>query len=220
MKTIRVLIADGHPMVRRGFKLVLANWKEWKICGEASTGAEAVKQAKALRPDVVVMDISLTEKDCFETIREIRNTLPEVGVLMFTVHNSRQVFERAMQAGAHAYVLKSDSDSTLVEGLEAVYEGKTFVSPEISMLVLEGSIQSNNDNGTHQGFAMPAALTRRQHDVLRLLVRGKNNKQIALDLGISPRTVEAHRHEIMNRLHLHNLSELVLYAIRNLLLDP
>ena len=220
MKTIRVLIADGHPMVRRGFKVVLANQKKWNICGEASTGAEAVKLAKAMRPDIVVMDIALPEKDCFETIREIRRTLPEIGVLMFTMHNSRQVFQRAMQAGVHAYVLKSDPDSTLVEGLEAVYEGKTFFSPEISTLVLEGYLQSNNENGTHQGSAMPAALTRRQLDVLRLLVRGKNNKQIASDLGISPRTVEAHRYEIMNRLQLHNLSELVLYAIRNLLLDP
>lgn len=220
MKAIRVLIADAHPMVRRGIKAVLAHRNKWEICGEASTGAEAVRQAKALRPDIVVMDISLPEKDCFEAIREIRNALPEVGVLMFTIHNSRQVFQGAMQAGAHAYVLKSDPDSTLVEGLKAVYEGKTFFSPGISKPVLEGFLQSNNENGTHQGSSMPAALTRRQLDVLKLLVRGKSNKQIASDLGISPRTVEAHRHEIMNRLHLHNLSELVLYAVRNLLLDP
>lgn len=207
-------------MVRRGVKLVLQNHKKWQVCGEASTGTEAVEQVSALKPDLVIMDISMPGMNGLEAIQEIQNRDPDIGILVLTMHDSRQILHRAMQAGARGYVLKSDSESNLLQALEAVWERKAFFSPGISKTVLENYIQIDRKHQSHHGPEKPAGLTSRQLAVLKLLVRGMSNKQVASTLGISSRTVESHRYQIMNRLNVHSLSELVVYAVRNHLLEP
>lgn len=220
MKTTRILIVDDHSVVRRGIRVLLANHTKWKICGEAITAAEALKQVRALKPDLVVMDLSAPWTEVLEAIREIKNIDSDIGILLHTIHDSRQMFNDAVQAGAGAYVLKSDPESVLIEGLEAVSENREFFSPGISKTTPKEDVQRARSNGVHQGSEIPDDLTQRQLDVLNLLVRGQNNKQVARALGISPRTVESHRNQIMNRLNVRSLSELVLYAIRNSLLRP
>ncbi|HEX5411256.1 MAG TPA: response regulator transcription factor [Terriglobia bacterium] len=220
MKTIRILIADDHSMIRRGLKLLLESQKKWHICGEAGTGAEAVEQVKALKPDIVIMDISMPGMNGLEALQEIRNVDPQIGVLMLTMHDSKQMLQGAMQAGARGYVLKSDSETNLFQALEAVWDRKAFFSPGVSKTVLENYIQSSSKQGSSQRFEEPGGLTPRQLAVLKLLVRGMSNKQVAGTLGISARTVESHRYQIMNRLNVRSLSELVLYAVRNRILEP
>lgn len=220
MKTIRILIADDHPMVRRGIKLVLQNQPKWQVCGEAGTGTEAVNQVRALKPDLVIMDISMPEMNGLDAIQEIQKFDPDTGILVLTMHDSRQILHRAMQAGARGYLLKSDSESNLLRALEAVWNRKAFFSPGISKTVLESYIPTDNKYGSREGPEQQTALTSRQLAVLRLLVRGMSNKQVASTLGISSRTVESHRYQIMSRLNVRSLSGLVVYAVRNRLLEP
>jgi len=220
MKAIRILIADDHPMVRRGIKLVLENQKKWLVCGEASTGAEAVKQVTTLKPDLVIMDISMPGMNGLQAIQEIQNVDPDTGILVLTMHDSKQILHRAIQAGARGYVLKSDSESNLLQALEAVWDRKAYFSPGISKTALENYIQTGRSDGSRDGPEKSAVLTSRQLAVLKLLVRGMSNKQVANTLGISSRTVESHRYQIMNRLNVRSLSELVVYAVRNRLLEP
>lgn len=220
MKTIRILLVDDHSVVRRGISMLLANHQKWEICGEADTAADALEKVRALKPDLVVMDLSVAGVEVLEAIREIKTISPDIGVLMHTVHDSRQMFDAAVQAGARAYVLKSDAESDLIEGLEALSEKREFYSPGLSRTLAESDVQRSRNTAPHQGAEITDDLTQRQLDVLNLLVRGQNNKQVASALGISHRTVESHRHQIMNRLNVQNLSELVLYAIRNCLLKP
>ena len=220
MKTARILIVDDHSVVRRGLRVLLENHQRWEICGEAGTAAEAVSQVSALKPDIVIMDLSMPGTNVLGAVREIKNINPDIGVLMLTMHDSRQMFDAAIRAGVHAYVLKSDAESDLIESLQAVFEKREFFSPGISRTVLQGNVQPNGYNGSQQGTEIPDDLTQRQLDVLKLLIQGQSNKEAANALGISHRTVESHRYQIMNRLNVQNLSELVLYAIRNSLLKP
>jgi DNA-binding NarL/FixJ family response regulator len=220
MKTTRILIVDDHSVVRRGLRMLIANHEGWTLCGEASTAAEALEKVGALKPDLVVMDLSVPGIEVLEAIREIKDIDPDIGILMHTTHDSREMIDAAVQAGAGAYVLKSDAESDLIAALEAVSGKREFFSPGISKAVLESDVQRTRNNASHQRSEIPDELTQRQLDVLNLLVRGQNNKQVASALGISPRTVEAHRNQIMTRLNIRTLSELVLYALRNSLLRP
>jgi DNA-binding NarL/FixJ family response regulator len=213
MKPTRILIADDHPVVRRGLRALLATHAGWEVCGEACTGAEAVEQVEHLKPDVVIIDISMPQMNGFEGIRQIHTLDPNIGILVLTIHDSEPIFRGSVEAGAHAYVLKSDLDSQLTEAVEALCEHRAFFSPSVSKAVLKNFRRV--EPGTHD----PAALTLRQIQVLKLLAQGKSNKEVASALGISIRTVEAHRYQIMARLKARSLSELVLFAVRNQMID-
>ena len=218
METIRILIVDDHPVVRHGLRMLLEGGCKWNVCGEADNGTEAVEQVRQLKPDIVIMDISMRGgMNGLDAIRSIRNTNPDVGVIVVTMHDSRQMFQEAMRAGAKAYVVKSDLEYDIIEALEAVSARKAFFSPGISHAVLESYVQTQSSNGAELGT--PPVLTQRQLSVLRLLVQGKTNREVANALALSPRTVEAHRSQIMNRLRVRNMSELVRYAIRNNLVE-
>ncbi len=217
MKKIRIVVADDHSVVRRGVRALLETRKGWKVCGEAATGAEAVEQVKRLNPDIVIMDISMPEMNGLEAIRQIHAIAPEVGILTLTMHDSGPMFRGAMEAGAHGYVLKSDLDERLIEAVEAICAHRAFFSPSISQAVVGDFIQ-----GVGRGRLRtrdPVALTPRQLQVLQLLAQGKTNKEVASTLGISTRTAETHRYQIMSRLKIQTLSELVLFAVRNHLVE-
>jgi DNA-binding NarL/FixJ family response regulator len=217
MEATRILIADDHPVVRGGLRVLLGTREGWEVCGEAATGLEAVEQAKLLKPDVVIIDISMPEMDGFEAIGQIRALDPKTEILALTMHESEAMFRGVMQAGAHGYVLKSDLDGRLIEAVEALCDHRAYFSPAISQTILQGFFQGRAS--VHQAAGDPGTLTPRQRQVAQLLVQGKSNKEVATALGISTRTAETHRHQIMTRLKIHSLSELTLFALRHRLID-
>ncbi len=214
LKTTRILLADDHPVVRRGLRALLATHKGWKVCGEAATGAETVRLVKQLKPDILIMDISMPEMNGIEALRQIHAFDTNIGILMLTMHDSEPMLRGALEAGAHAYVLKSDLDNSLIEAVEALCEGREFFSPAISHVIMR-SLVGDAQPSTRD----PNALTPRQREVLKLVASGRSNKEVANGLGISVRTAETHRHQIMSRLRVQTLSDLVLFAVRNKLIE-
>jgi DNA-binding NarL/FixJ family response regulator len=207
VKRLRILIADDHTLVRRGARDVLHSNRGWRVVGEAVNGREAIQKAIELKPDVAVVDITMPELDGVEVTSQIRQKVPGTKVLVLSMHESDQVVRRALDAGAHGYLLKSDLADSLTEAVRAIAEGKRFLSPKVSEIVLDGFLETKSE---HQPRTTP-----REIEIIRLLAEGKMNKEIAARLGISVRTVETHRSKIMLKLGLHSLAELIHYAARN-----
>jgi len=218
MKKLRILIADDHGLVRRGAREVLHSQPGWKVVGEAANGFEAVQKAIELKPDVAVVDIGMPELDGVETVRQIRDAVPETKVLVLTMHESDQMVRRALDAGALGYLLKSDLTDCLPKAVKAIAEGKRFLTPKVSEIVLEGFLQTGGHDGQRERTG--ARLTPREIEIVRLLAEGKTNKQIAAALQIAVRTVETHRAKVMFKLGFHSSNELVRYAIRNKIVEP
>jgi DNA-binding NarL/FixJ family response regulator len=213
MKQLRILIADDHGLVRRGARAVLCSRRGWRVVGEAANGREAVQKAKELKPDVAVVDISMPELDGVEVVRQIRQTVPDTKVLVLSMHESDQMIRRALDAGACGYLLKSDLTDFLQKAVEAIAEGKRFLTPKVSEIVVEGFLKSGNQH--QQDGRAGLRITPRELEIVRLLAEGKVNKEIAALLGITVRTVETHRAKIMLKLGLHSLAELIHYALRH-----
>jgi DNA-binding NarL/FixJ family response regulator len=213
VKKLRILLADDHGLVRRGAREILDSRRGWRVVGEAANGREAIEKAKELKPDVAIMDISMPELDGVEVVCQVREAVPDTKVLVLTMHESDQMVKRALDAGAHGYVLKSDLTDSLLKAVSAVVEGKRFLTPKISEIVLEGFLNRNNQH--QRGDRVAARTTPREIEIIRLLAQGKSNKEIAAELGIAVRTVETHRAKIMFKLGLHSLAELIHYAIRH-----
>lgn len=216
-KVTRILIVDDHPVLRRGVRSLLETHEGWEVCGEACDGAEAVQQVKVLKPDIAIMDISMPGMSGFEAIRQVHEIDPNLGILTLTMHDTEPMFRGAMEAGAHAYVVKSDLDTQLTEAVQALCEKRAFFSPGISKTVL--STFTQEEQGSPSGPDGLALLTARQLEVLKLVASGKSNKEVATALGISIRTAESHRYQIMSRLRVRTLGELVLFAVRNRLIE-
>ena len=210
MASIRILVADDHGVVRRGVRALLESQTGWTICGEAATGAEAILKAKRLKPDLVVMDISMPELNGLEATRQIHEAMPTIPVLILSMHDSDQHVREMLEAGARGYVLKADLDLNLSVAIRTLLAGKKFFSPKVSEIVVEGFLT----RGAQRRQQAPRTLTPRQREVVRLLAEGKMNKEIAAILGISRKTAETHRAQIMRKLEFHSFSELVLYAAR------
>ena len=213
MKKLRILVADDHALVRRGARGVLHSRNGWRVVGEAANGLEAVEKAIKLKPDVTILDISMPELDGVEAVRQIREAVPDSKVLVLTMHESNQMVKRALDAGAHGYILKSDLTDTLPKAVRAVAEGKRFLTPKVSEIVLDGFLKARSEQKQAERRSTPA--TPREIEVIRLLAEGKSNKEIATQLGITVRTVETHRAKIMLKLGFHSLADLIHYAIRN-----
>ena len=213
MKKLRILIADDHALVRQGAKVVIQARPGWRVVGEAANGREAVQKAIELKPDVVVVDIGMPELDGVEVARQIREGVPSTKVLVLTMHESDQMVKRALDAGALGYILKSDLTECLARAVKAVSEGKRFLTPKVSEIVLDGFLKTK---GQHQQRERAGARpTPREIEIVRLLAEGKVNKEVAALLGITVRTVETHRSKIMLKLGLHSLAELIHYALRH-----
>ncbi len=211
MKT-RILLADDHDIVRRGIKDLLEAEQKFEVCGEAATGRQAVEMADKLRPNVVLLDITMPELNGLEATRQIRKSLPNTEVLIFTMHETEQLVRDILAAGARGYVLKSDAARDLISAVEALSQHKPFFSPNVSESVLAGFL---GEGGVENGEGGAGRLSPRETEILQLLAEGKSNKETADVLGISVKTVETHRAAIMRKLNLHSFAELVRYAIRN-----
>jgi len=217
MRQVRILVADDHSIVRRGVRALLETHAGWKVCGEAATGAEAVKQAKKLRPEVAVIDITMPDLNGFEATRQIRTVAPQTEVLVLTVHESEQALREVLDAGALGYVSKSDLDLNLSAAIESLLRHKPFFSSRVSEMMLKRYLKQ--DVPPKLPATGPAALTQRQREIVRLLAEGKTNKEVALALGISVKTAETHRNNIMRKLQLRSFSHLVRYAVRHNLVE-
>ena len=214
MRPLRILIADDHGLVRCGTRTLLqAHHRCWKIVGEAANGREAVEMAINLKPDVAIVDITMPDLDGVEVTRQIRELVPDVKVLVLTMHDSHQMVRRALDAGANGYLLKSDHTDYLPKAVQAIAENKRFLTPAIRQIVLDGFINARNktEDEKHAGLR----ITSRELEIIRLLAEGKSNKEVSTQLGITVRTVETHRSKIMLKLGLHSLAELIHYAMRD-----
>jgi DNA-binding NarL/FixJ family response regulator len=210
MRPVRILIADDHEVVRQGVRAVLEQQPGWLVCGEAITGREAVAKAIELRPDVVVLDVSMPELNGLEATRQIRQVLP-AKVLILTVHDSDRLVTELLDAGVHGYVLKSDAGRTLVDAIRAVLRDGKFFSERVYPVAARQAVA-----GGRHGAGL---LTPREREVLQLLTEAKSNKEIGALLGMTTKTAETHRAHIMAKLNLHSMSELVRYAIRNHIIE-
>jgi DNA-binding NarL/FixJ family response regulator len=219
MRQVRILVADDHSIVRRGVRALLETRPGWKVCGEAATGTEAVRQAKKLRPDVVVIDITMPDLNGFEATRQIRAAAPQTEVLVLTVHESEQALREVLDAGALGYVSKSDLDLNLSTAIESLLRHKPFLSSRVSEMMLERYLKRDVPVPSMPAGTGLATLTPRQREIVRLLAEGKTNKEVALMLGISVKTAETHRNNIMRKLQLRSFSHLVRYAIRHNLVE-
>jgi DNA-binding NarL/FixJ family response regulator len=209
----RVLLADDHELVRRGIRGLLNTKRSWTIVGEAADGAEAVEKARKLNPDIVILDIDMPNVNGLEATPRIRAAAPNAKIVMLTLHESGEMVRRALETGAQGFVLKSDLAEGLVTALKEVSQPKPFLTPKVSNLVMREFLST--DAAQKPEMNPKAAPTSREAEVIRLLADGKTNKEVGTALGITVRTAEAHRANIMRRLGLHSLAELVHYAIRN-----
>lgn len=216
-RRIRVLVADDHEVVRRGICALLETEEGMEVCAEAATGREALERVERLRPDVAVVDVSMPELNGIEVTRRAREIAPECEVLVFSVHESEQVMHDAIEAGAHGYVLKADAARNLLTAVESLGRHKPFFPSPAAELLLEGYLERDP---AYPADHLRSRLTRRQREVLQLLAEGRTNKDVARLLDITVKTVEAHRTNLMSRLGLHSVGDLIRYAIREKLVEP
>lgn len=217
MHNLRILVVDDHDIIRRGLKDLLTAKAGWEICGEAKTGKEAVTLSEQLKPDVIVMDISMPDLNGMEAARRIHKILPKTGILILTMHFSDQLVREVVEAGARGYILKSDADKELVTAVDSIANRRTFFTPRASEMLLDGF--SRHITGADLKIPRRDRLTTREREVVQLLAEGKTSKEVASALGISVKTAETHRANIMRKLELHSVSELVRYAIKNQIIE-
>lgn len=204
---IRILIADDHRILRAGLKSLLTSDSNLEVVGEATTGQEALQAAQALRPDIVLMDIGMPGNEGLEATREMIQVVPEARVLMLTMHEDSAMLQESLRAGASGYIIKRAAESELIDAIYAVRRGIIYVHPSL-MRGLVTPVQKSTPSRRED----PNTLTLREVDILRLIVKGHTNRQIADALNISVRTVETHRANLMEKLNLHSRVELVRYA--------
>jgi DNA-binding NarL/FixJ family response regulator len=207
MNQLRILLADDHELVRKGLRATIESHHGWEICGEARTGREAVVKARELRPDIVVMDFAMPDLNGMEATRQIRASLPRTEVLILTMHDSERLIPELLAAGARGYVLKTDAGEFLVAALEALSEHKPYFTPKVSSVVLQGYLNPETQESPE--------LTPREREIVQLIAEGKATKEVAELLGISVKTADTHRTNLMRKLNLHSAADVVRYAIRN-----
>src|SRR6266508_460369 len=213
MAVFRILVADDHEVVRKGLISLLQAQPDWQVCGEAADGREAVDKAQQLKPDVVILDIGMPSLNGLEATRQILKTNPHARVLILTLHDSDQVVRDVLNAGARGFLLKSDAARDLIAAVEALQRGKVYFTPRVGAMVLEGFL--HRDTAASPDPQTRSRLTPREREIVQLLAEGKSSKEVAVALGMSVKTAETHRSNIMRKLELHSISALVLYAVNN-----
>ena len=210
MKRITVLLADDHQIVREGFRSLLSHEPDIQVIGEASNGREAVHLSRKLRPDVIVMDIAMPMLNGLEATRQISQALPSSRVLILTAHCDEVYLEQAMDIGAAGFLLKQTSAHTLAGAIRTVHGGSAFFAPELSR---GGSVRRAKSNGRKGSIEHSFRLSPREMEVLQLIAEGMSNKGVAARLGVSFKTVDKHRQQLMGKLDIHDIAGLTRYAI-------
>lgn len=211
MKSIRILLADDHTVIRSGLRVLLERQSEFRVVAEAADGRQAVDLVERERPDVVIMDLAMPNLNGIEAARQISARHPKVAVVVLSMHSDESYVLRALKAGARAYLLKDAAEHELIHAVHAVHAGKSFFSPQISGMLQEDYVRQLKHRGVEDTYDL---LTPREREVLQLLAEGKSNKDVANGLNLSLYTVETHRGNILQKLNLHSVPELILYAVR------
>jgi DNA-binding NarL/FixJ family response regulator len=209
---LRILVADDHEVVRHGVRALLDGHPSWEVVAEAADGRDAVEKTIQLKADIVILDIGMPNLNGLEATRQILRSLPQARILILTMHESEQVVREVLEAGARGFLLKSDAGRDLVAAVEALQRHKTFFTSKVAEMVLESFLKSKPRPADQ---AEREILTPREREIVQLLAEGKSTKEVAVALGLSVKTAETHRSNIMRKLNLHSISELVLYAVRN-----
>jgi len=216
--SVSILIADDHDVVRRGVRSILQSHAGWEVCGEAADGRAAVELAKQLKPQIVILDASMPWLSGLEATKQILAALPRTEILIFTMHESEELVTEVLEAGARGFVLKTDHDKDLERAVTALTEHRPFFATSVAEMVLNGFLDRKRQPvAAHNKEGL---LTSREREVIHLLAEGKSNKEVATALGIATKTAEAHRINIMRKLKLHSIAEVVRYAVRNQLVPP
>jgi len=208
---IRILLADDHTIIRSGLKLLLEQQPDFKVIAEASNGNQAVELVTQLHPQVAVLDIGMPQLNGIEATRQIVSREEHCAVVILSMHSDEGYVLRALKSGARAYILKNAAEADLIRAVRAVSEGKSFFSPAISKLLLEDYVRQVRDHQVEDSYEL---LTDRERQILQLVAEGRSNKEVANLLNLSPYTVETHRGNILQKLGLHGIPELILYAVR------
>ena len=208
---VRILLADDHTVMRAGLRLLLERHEDFEVVGEASDGRQAVDIATELKPAVVVMDIAMPQLNGVEAARQILSRDPETAIVMLSMHSDESYVLRSLKAGARAYLLKDSAEADLVSAIQAIIEGKSFFSPGVRALLKEDYIHRLAKFGADDTYEL---LTPREREVLQLVAEGRSNKEVAALLNLSLYTVETHRTHILQKLNLHSVPDLILYAVR------
>jgi len=211
MRKIRILLADDHQLMRSGVRLMLEREADLSVVGEASDGREAVSMAKTLKPEVVVMDIGMPNLNGIEAAHQMTQENPQLAIVMVSMHSDESYVLRALKAGARGYLLKDSAEADLIKAVHAVGSGKSFFSPVVSKMLLDDYVRKLKRSDTEDAYDL---LTPREREILQLIAEGKSNKDIANLLDLSVYTVESHRSNLMEKLNLRGLPELILYAVR------
>jgi two-component system, NarL family, response regulator NreC len=211
LKQIRILLADDHNVMRRGLRLLLESQPGFIVVGEAADGRSAVELAQATNPDVVVLDIAMPQLSGTEAAQRITEILPHTAIVILSMHADEGYVLRALKAGVKGYLVKDSAEGDLIEAIKVVSEGKAFFSPEVSRMLADDYVREIRTRGAEDSYEL---LTAREREILHLLAEGKSNKDIAALLNLSLFTVETHRRNLQEKLNLHSLAELILYAVR------
>ncbi|HUE53113.1 MAG TPA: response regulator transcription factor [Terriglobales bacterium] len=211
---LRILVADDHELVRRGLCTLLQAHEDWEICGEAVDGREAVEKAKQLKPDVIILDVGMPNLNGLDATRQLCRQNAHYKVIVLTITDTDQVIREALDAGARGFVLKSDAARDLVAAVEALQRNRMFFTPRVNDMVLAGFLDKGQTTSTNMVPELPK-LTPREREVVQLIAEGKSSKEVASLLNLSTKTAETHRSNIMRKLGLHSIRDLVVYAIKN-----
>jgi DNA-binding NarL/FixJ family response regulator len=216
-KTVRILIADDHDVMREGTRAVIQRQSGWEVCGVAATGREAVEQAFVLEPDIVVMDMSMPDLNGLDAARQIKRRLPRTEILIFTAHQTDELIREVFEAGVKSFIFKSEAHHFLVEAIKSLAQHKPFFTNKVAeVLFTEILDRSDAKSGSEQ---TTRRLTAREREIVQLLAEGRSNKEVAGVLGISIRTAETHRASVLRKLSLDSLAGLVRYAIRKKIIE-
>jgi two-component system response regulator NreC len=208
---VRILLADDHTVMRAGLRLLLERHENFEVIGEAADGREAVEIAAEQKPAVVVMDVAMPHLNGVEAARQILTRNPDIAIVMLSMHSDESYVLRSLKAGARAYLLKDSAEADLIAAIQAITEGRSFFSPGVRALLKEDYIYRLQKFGADDTYEL---LTAREREVLQLVAEGRSNKEVASLLGLSLYTVETHRTHILQKLNLHSVPELILYAVR------
>jgi two-component system response regulator NreC len=214
---MRILIADDHAIVREGLKQLLNSQRDMEVAGEAQDGREALEKAKSLRPDVTILDIAMPGLSGLEAVRLVKEAVPHTQIVVLSMHEKEAYVHQAFASGALAYVLKASPSTDVLEAIRTAHRGEYFLSSKIKAEVIGRYLESRKEKPAVRGYDL---LSEREQQVFRLMVEGNSTNQIADVLCVSPKTVEKHRGNVMNKLDIHDLVALVKYAIKIGIIDP